>query len=106
MSYVPHKGNLYELDGLQPGPILIGKYEGSTDWLTLAKQEIQQRIEKYSEKEIRFNLMVVCEDLKLKNQREIEQLRISKSSLSKRCKTLEQVYEEDAISAYPEAIED
>lgn len=60
VSYVPHKGNLYELDGLQPGPILIGKYEGSTDWLTLAKQEIQQRIEKYSEKEIRFNLMVVC----------------------------------------------
>lgn len=50
--------------------------------------------------------MVVCEDLKLKNQREIEQLRVSKSSLSKRCKTLEQVYEEDAISAYPDAIED
>lgn len=50
--------------------------------------------------------MVVCEDLKLKNQREIEQLRISKSSLSKRCKTLEQPYEEDAILAYPDAIED
>lgn len=68
MSYVPHKGNVYELDGLQTGPILIGKYEGN-DWVGVARQEIQQRIEKYSEKEIRFNLMVVCEDLKLKNQR-------------------------------------
>ena len=46
MSYVPHKGNLYELDGLQPGPILIGKYENPTDWIQLAKQEIQSRIEK------------------------------------------------------------
>jgi ubiquitin carboxyl-terminal hydrolase L5 len=93
VSYVPYKGNLYELDGLQPGPILIGKFEGSTDWLTLAKQEIQQRIEKYSEKEIRFNLMVVCEDLKLKNQREIEQLRVERASISKRCKTIGQPYE-------------
>lgn len=69
VSYIPHKGSLYELDGLQPGPILIDKYEGPTGWIDVAKREIQKRIEKYSEKEIRFNLMVVCEDLKLKSER-------------------------------------
>lgn len=50
VSYVPHKGSLYELDGLQPGPILIGKFEEEKDWMSIAKQEIQKRIEKYSEK--------------------------------------------------------
>ena len=44
VSYVPHKGNLYELDGLQPGPILIGKYENPKDWIALAQQEIQKRL--------------------------------------------------------------
>lgn len=63
ISYIPFKGNLYELDGLQPGPILIGKCDENKSWIDLAKEEIQNRILKYSEKEIHFNLMVVCEDL-------------------------------------------
>lgn len=62
ISYVPHKGRLYELDGLQEGPILIGNFntevgegegegEGQQDqWIELAKQEITNRIMKYSEK--------------------------------------------------------
>lgn len=45
---------------------MIGKYENSNEWIELAKAEIQQRILKYSEKEIRFNLLVVCENLKKK----------------------------------------
>lgn len=50
MSYVPFKNHLYELDGLQPGPIVIGKYENKEEWIELAKAEIQNRILKYSEK--------------------------------------------------------
>ena len=50
MSYVPFKNHLYELDGLQPGPIVIGKYENKEEWIDLAKAEIQNRILKYSEK--------------------------------------------------------
>lgn len=38
ISYVPHKGSLYELDGLQPGPILIGNCEEKGQWIELAKQ--------------------------------------------------------------------
>jgi len=39
VSFVPFKNKLYELDGLQKGPVLIGSFEGD-DWLPLATQEI------------------------------------------------------------------
>ena len=82
MSYVPHKGNLYELDGLQPGPILIGKYENPKDWIALARTEIQNRLQTFG-MEIRFNLMVVCEDLKMKAEREIGLCKIERASIAK-----------------------
>ena len=63
VSYVPHKNQLYELDGLQPGPISFGECSEET-WITLAKEQIQQRIEKYqaSGPEIRFNLLAIVGD--------------------------------------------
>lgn len=45
VGYVPFKGKLYELDGLQEGPILIGDVE-NTDWIELAKNEIAVRTSK------------------------------------------------------------
>lgn len=59
ISYVPFKNKLYELDGLQPGPIILGSFENENDWIELAKSEINKRILKYSQDEIRFNLMAV-----------------------------------------------
>jgi ubiquitin carboxyl-terminal hydrolase L5 len=57
ITYVPINGNIYELDGLKPGPILL---EACTDddWLDKAAVHIQARIQRYSQSEIRFNLMV------------------------------------------------
>ena len=43
ISYVPHNNNLYELDGLQKGPIVHAECSEET-WLTLAKEKIEQRI--------------------------------------------------------------
>jgi ubiquitin carboxyl-terminal hydrolase L5 len=61
VSYVPYKGKLYELDGLQDGPICFGDVT-EENWIESARTEIQKRIEKYAASEIRFNLLAVCKD--------------------------------------------
>ena len=59
--YPYHSGRLWELDGLQSGPIDHGKVDDS-DWLNSARPVIQERMQKYSTGEIHFNLLAVCED--------------------------------------------
>ncbi len=61
ISYVPHGGVLYELDGLQTGPIALGTLEGP-DWVPLARAAIQARIDKYAAEEIRFSLLALVGD--------------------------------------------
>ncbi len=61
ISFVPHNGTLYELDGLQAGPISHGECSEAT-WLALAREQIQQRIENYASNEIRFNLLAIIGD--------------------------------------------
>lgn len=43
VSYVLHKDNIYELDGLQSGPILIGKADEG-NWLNEVKQLLERRL--------------------------------------------------------------
>lgn len=70
IAYVPHASDecVYELDGLKKGPIRTGSYadkvatEGQTAWLSVAREAIQKRIERYSANEIKFNLMAVVKD--------------------------------------------
>mmetsp|Transcript_46255 Transcript_46255/g.99039 ORF Transcript_46255/g.99039 Transcript_46255/m.99039 type:complete len:373 (-) Transcript_46255:77-1195(-) len=68
VGYVNVGGKVYELDGLKPGPILIGDApEGPCAWAERAAEEVKRRIETYSQQagaegssgELRFQLMAV-----------------------------------------------
>eukprot|EP00320_Phaeocystis_rex_P000591 CAMPEP_0119071910 /NCGR_PEP_ID=MMETSP1178-20130426/55604_1 /TAXON_ID=33656 /ORGANISM="unid sp, Strain CCMP2000" /LENGTH=310 /DNA_ID=CAMNT_0007053877 /DNA_START=41 /DNA_END=973 /DNA_ORIENTATION=+ len=59
IAYVPVAGKLYELDGLKPGPVLLGELASGADWIEAVQPAIQARIERYSGAEIRFNLMAI-----------------------------------------------
>ena len=74
IGYVPFNGQLYELDGLQNGPISFGECN-EENWLSLAREQIQKRIQKYSETEIRFNLLALTENKKERAEKDSERIK-------------------------------
>lgn len=60
VAYLPKNGTVYELDGLQSGPIVVGQYDDNDkDWLSVARTAIQERMVGDA---IKFNLMAVLQD--------------------------------------------
>lgn len=65
IAYTPINGILYELDGLQPAPIA----HGATTFEEFPEKVIpvlQRRIERYPANEIRFNLLAMVRDLRIR----------------------------------------
>lgn len=60
VAYLPYQSKVYELDGLQSGPILIGEVQENEAWYSVARNAIQQRMD--ASPEIKFNLMGVVGD--------------------------------------------
>ena len=82
ISYLPFNDVLYELDGLQEGPIFLDVCT-EEDWLQKAREEITQRIQKYAANEIRFNLLAIVADPRERAEREKSKLRAVGSHLRK-----------------------
>lgn len=74
VSYVPHGGRLYELDGLQDGPIDLGQISAGQDWLAKVQPIIRERMQRYSTGEIHFNLMALVSDKKMLLEKQLSEL--------------------------------
>mmetsp|Transcript_50231 Transcript_50231/g.92803 ORF Transcript_50231/g.92803 Transcript_50231/m.92803 type:complete len:376 (+) Transcript_50231:68-1195(+) len=84
IGYVSHLGKIFELDGLKKGPILIGDAPSDGTWVYKVTEELQRRIETYSQKvagdgeasvELRFNLMAIITNRQLQAERQIDRER-------------------------------
>lgn len=65
IAYTPINGTLYELDGLQPAPIAHGP-STLDDFPAKVLPVLQRRIARYPMDEIRFNLMAMVRDLRIR----------------------------------------
>ena len=67
IAYTPINGRLYELDGLQPAPINHGACLFD-EFPEKVIPVLQRRIQRYSSHEIRFNLLAMVRDLRIRAQ--------------------------------------
>ncbi|KAK2612890.1 hypothetical protein QQS21_001001 [Conoideocrella luteorostrata] len=67
IAYTPINGTLYELDGLQPAPISHGPCDLDA-FPAKVVDVLQRRVARYDATEIRFNLLGMCRDLRVRAQ--------------------------------------
>ncbi len=66
IAYTAIDGVLYELDGLQPAPISHGACAGAEAFPGAVMAALQRRVARYDAAEIRFNLLAMVRDLRLR----------------------------------------
>lgn len=88
IAYVQAAGRLYEIDGLQTGPIDWGEAT-QEDWLQKVAPVVQERMIRYAESETGFSLMAICGNKKQNFQKQLEQQEIYKGALEAKLKGAE-----------------
>ncbi|XP_063797427.1 ubiquitin carboxyl-terminal hydrolase BAP1 isoform X1 [Pseudophryne corroboree] len=108
VSYVPIKGRLFELDGLKVYPIDHGPWAEDEEWTDKARRVIMERIglatagEPYHD--IRFNLMAVVPDRRLKYESKLHILKINRQTVLEALQQLIRVTQPELIQ--PQTTED
>ncbi|KUI71706.1 Ubiquitin carboxyl-terminal hydrolase 2 [Cytospora mali] len=65
VAYTPVGGTLYEMDGLQPAPISHGACT-QDEFPAKVMEVLQRRVSRYDAAEIRFNLLAMVRDLRIR----------------------------------------
>ncbi|KAM4722394.1 ubiquitin carboxyl-terminal hydrolase BAP1 [Rhinophrynus dorsalis] len=103
VSYVPIKGRLFELDGLKVYPIDHGPWAEDEEWTDKARRVIMERIglatagEPYHD--IRFNLMAVVPDRRLKYESKLHILKMNRQTVLEALQQLIRVTQPELIQA-------
>jgi len=69
VGYVSHQTMVYELDGLQKGPLLLGDAPQPNDglnWLDVVRPELRRRMGTYGDAEVRFSLLAITGSREIK----------------------------------------
>mmetsp|Transcript_32649 Transcript_32649/g.85483 ORF Transcript_32649/g.85483 Transcript_32649/m.85483 type:complete len:322 (-) Transcript_32649:89-1054(-) len=80
LAFVPHRGRLYELDGLNSAPVDHGAIDGN--WYAAASQALTERIAAFGSDEIRFNLCAIVKDRKKVYSELLERLQAGDADLA------------------------
>lgn len=78
------KNSIYEIDGLQEGPILIKDNIDKKDWTSILKDHISERIALYANYEIKFNLLYITDDKLMQYKKSLSSLDESIDELTKK----------------------
>lgn len=62
VAYIHFKDKILEIDGMQQGPILIEENVKNEEWIKKVKPHILDRINLYTNNEIKFNLLAIVPD--------------------------------------------
>jgi len=96
VGYIPTKnGRVFELDGLKDGPIDHGAIPEGKDWVETVRPILMDRINKYGEKEIHFNLLAVVSDRKVQFEKKIIELEKSGKATPESILELKQLIEDE-----------
>ncbi|XP_069874707.1 ubiquitin carboxyl-terminal hydrolase BAP1 isoform X5 [Dipodomys merriami] len=101
VSYVPITGRLFELDGLKVYPIDHGPWGEDEEWTDKARRVIMERIglatagEPYHD--IRFNLMAVVPDRRIKYEARLHVLKVNRQTVLEALQQLIRVTQPELI---------
>mmetsp|Transcript_44242 Transcript_44242/g.76753 ORF Transcript_44242/g.76753 Transcript_44242/m.76753 type:complete len:380 (+) Transcript_44242:88-1227(+) len=116
VGYICHERKIFELDGCQQGPILIGELPTESPWLPIALEEIKRRVASYTEAaqegsggpELRFNLLAIVPNKLRVAEKAIERARllrqratISLISQGEDLELLDEIDDDDAADDVP-----